>query len=139
MDEEHRTVLTRSSRDTARAESREAFDVRDILFFPAMTAGVLEAFPIVITPDEESLVTRIVMHKSIAARLMLRQISVGDKPRGRGGAGTCEVFLADVPNWTPDNIIITPERPLVLHVTNVADVALRVLGSVVVFKRGRAM
>lgn len=140
MEEEQldRSVLTRE-REAVRDTSRDAFDVRDLLFFPPKTAGVHEAFPIVITPDEESLVARIVMHKSIAARLILRQIAVGDRPRGKGGAGTCEVFLADVPNWTPDNIVITPERPLVLHVTNVADIPLRILGSVVVFKRGRAM
>mgnify|MGYP001562944546 CR=1 FL=1 len=134
QEQQDRPLLTRE-----REVSREAFEVRDLLFFPPKTAAVHEAFSIVVTPDEESLVTRIVMHKSIAARLMLRQISVGEKPRGRGGAGTCEVFLADVPNWTPDNIVITPEMPLVLHVTNVADVNLRILGSVVVFKRGRTI
>lgn len=114
----------------------DKFNVRDVVLFEPHEGARRTSFMIEAVPEEECLAARIVMHKSIATRLLLRQIFIGDKPRGRAGMGTCEIFLADVPNWTPDNLIITPDKPLRMFVTNMTDMDLKVVGTVIVYKRG---
>lgn len=112
-------------------ESR--YSIRDMLLFPDMLVGPSESVTIEVMPEVESLVQRIVFHRSIAARFTLAQILVGDVPRTRVGSGSCEVFLADVPNWAPARMVITPEAPLRLRVRNmIADQGFRISGSVII-------
>lgn len=116
-----------------RGERGEEFSVRDVLLFPEeRLIAPFETRTITVVPEVRSLVQRIVMHRSIAARLTLVQILVGDLPRTRAGSGSCEIFLFDVPNWAPSKMIITPEEPLRIVVRNMLDQPLKSAGSVIV-------
>lgn len=126
----------------APAEDMRDYKVRNILFF---TPGEIPAhsehypsktFTIEVMPVVECLVQRIVMHASIAKRLALKQILVGQRPVTPAGNGSCEIFLYDVPNWTPSRMVITPERPLLIIVKNWDDRPYKTAGSVVVYEKG---
>lgn len=111
----------------------EAFPIRDVLLFPdERPIAPFETRTIVVVPETRSLVQRIVMHRSIAARLVLVQMLVGESPRTRAGSGSCEIFLFDVPNWAPGKMVITPEEPLRIVVRNMLDQPLKSAGSVIV-------
>lgn len=117
----------------ADASSPSDFPVRDVLLFPEeRLIAPFETRTITIVPEVRALVQRIVMHRSIAARLVLVQLLVGEDPRTRAGSGSCEIFLFDVPNWAPSRMVITPEEPLRIVVRNMLDQPLKSAGSVIV-------
>lgn len=122
----------RAPRGSERDGLEARFPHRDILLFPDRLIPPFETDFIDVYPEVESHVQRVVMHRSIAARLTLLQILVGDQPRTRVGAGSCEIFLSDVPNWAPSGMIITPEAPLRLYVRNMLGDGLKISGTVIV-------
>lgn len=123
----------RASASSSGDDFESRYSIRDMLLFPDMLVGPSESVTIEVMPEVESLVQRIVFHRSIAARFTLSQILVGDVPRTRVGSGSCEVFLADVPNWAPARMVISPEAPLRLRVRNmIADQGFRISGSVII-------
>ncbi len=126
------TSERRAPRGSERDELEARFPHRDILLFPDRLIPPFETDFIDVYPEVESHVQRVVMHRSIAARLTLLQILVGDQPRTRVGAGSCEIFLSDVPNWAPSGMIITPEAPLRLYVRNMLGDGLKISGTVIV-------
>jgi hypothetical protein len=105
---------------------------RALLLFPDQLIAPFESTEIEVRADVESLVQRIIMHRSIAARLTLVQLRVGNAPKTRVGSGSCEIFLSDVPNWAPTGMVIAPDRPLRLLVRNMLDQPLKSAGTVVV-------
>lgn len=120
------------------------FRIRDQILFHPGDIYPERKYPIIITPSEgrgAARVERIIMHRSIATKLVLEAIVHGSNII-QHGSGSCEVFLAEgVPNWTPEGIVITKEAPLVLHVFNPTAPApgarpLRVIGNCVVLYRG---
>lgn len=122
----------RGDRDRARDEFEGRYPIRDTLLFPDMGISPYGEAVIEVYPEVPSHVQRIVMHRSIAAKLTLLQILVGDAPRTRLGAGSCEIFLSEVPNWCPARMEITPQAPLRLRVRNMVDLGLRVSGTVII-------
>lgn len=119
--------------EEAPRQEREDFPVRDVLLFPEeRLIAPFETRTITVVPETRALVQRIVMHRSIAARLVLVQLLVGDHPRTRAGSGSCEIFLFDVPNWAPSRMVITPDEPLRIVVRNMLDQPLKSAGSVIV-------
>lgn len=127
------SVSEAESSEVSRDQSYEDFPIRDVLLFPEeRLIAPFETRTITIAPESRALVQRIVMHRSIAARLVLVQILVGDAPRTRVGSGSCEIFLFDVPNWAPSRMVISPEEPLRLVVRNMLDQPLKSAGSVIV-------
>lgn len=115
-------------RDSLEAE----YAIRDLLLFPEQDIQPYALSSIEIVPEVESLLQRIVMHRSIASRLALVQMFVGDTPRTRVGSGSCEIFLADVPNWSPGHMVFSPAEPLRILVRNMLEQPLRLTGTVVV-------
>lgn len=115
------------------------FDMRDLYHFDEDTIASMREHTIRIVPEEEVLLHRIVMHHSIARHLRLRGISVGGAPlRGRKAqSGTCEIFYAEVPNWTPQGIVFSPTAPLEIRIRNENERPWLLAGSVVVFRRSR--
>lgn len=116
----------------------ERFTKRNVLPFKPGTIqrGIPNALvqTIEVEPEVECLVQRIVMHASIAKRLVLVQILAGDTPKTPSGSGSCEIFMYDIPNWTPDEIIISPKNPLIILVRNWDDRPYKIVGSVVVLQ-----
>ena len=122
----------RKVRSADRDEFEARYPIRDLLLFPDKMIAPFEAAVIEVVPEAECLVQRIVMHRSIAARLVLVQLHVGDTPRTRPGAGSCEIFLSDVPNWAPARLVIRPDAPLRISVRNMVDQGLKISGTVIV-------
>lgn len=125
-------------------QHRAPFRMRGMVLFPAGAIHAGEKYPIVIAPREDrgdARVERIVMHRSIATKLILEAVTHNGVVLMRG-SGSCEVFLAEnVPNWSPEGVIITAKTPLVIHVFNPAEPApmlrpLRIIGNAVVLYRG---
>lgn len=119
-------------------ESRSAFRVRDVIFFKKAEISQYREYDIVIAPAEgEALVERIIMQKGMASRLILERMRLGAKPIGGDGvvAGDCQMFLVDVPNWTPHNLVISPIVPLVLTVRNMIGVGVKIVGQAIIRRR----
>lgn len=119
------------------------YNVRDTIFFRDHTISPLGTAPnnkhiIRIVPNvkgERVLLARIFMHKVVAESLVLERLAVGEKVIA-SGAGACEMFLATIPNWTPQNLYIDEQNPLTMLVSNMRNFPIRTVGSVVVFKKG---
>lgn len=116
-------------------ETVDGYTIRDLIFFPNL---VVEAGggrqTITITPKERVLLGRIFFHKTLAENVALERFAVGERTIARG-AGSAEVFLATIPNWTPQKIFLDKDNPLILVVHNGRNFPLRTTGSVVVFKK----
>ena len=110
----------------------EDYPHRALLLFPEQLIAPFETTEIKVESDVEAVVHRVVMHRSIAARLTLMQIWVGTTPKTRVGSGSCEIFLSDVPNWAPTGMVLSPDKPLRLLVRNMLDQPLKSAGTVVV-------
>lgn len=112
------------------------YNRKNVILFGEETFLPQRPATIRIAPERDSvLVGRIVMHRTIATKLVLKRIFVGKTPKTNPGSGSCEIFLADVPNWTPHGMIISPNEPLVLLVQNPLDIPLKAFGSVIVWER----
>lgn len=110
----------------------DAYPHRAILLFPDQLIAPFESTEIEVVADVECMVQRIVMHRSIAARLTLVQLLVGSEPKTRVGSGSCEIFLSEVPNWSPTGLRLGPDAPLRLRVRNMLDQPLKSAGTVIV-------
>lgn len=126
-----------------RGESKRAPDLRDfkvrvLIDFDEEQIKPLSDHKIVVVPEEEVLLHRIVMHHSIARHLRLRGlVTIGRPLPKRPKSGTCEIFYAEVPNWTPQGIVFSPTDPLEIYVRNENEKHWLLAGSVIAFKRGR--
>jgi hypothetical protein len=110
---------------------------RDIILLDEKNIAAGRPDVIEIKPSKEQgrcLLHRIVMHKSCAGKLALVKIEHAGRIRSQG-SGSCEIFLAEVPNWTPQNIYISEAEPLRLHVVNRNPLPLFVVGSAIVFRK----
>lgn len=115
-----------------------AFSLRTIYNFDEDTIRGQSRYEIVIVPDEPVLLHRVVMHHSIARHLRLLGITVGNQSLpGRPKSGTCEIFYAEVPNWTPQGIVFTPKSPLKIHVRNENEKLWLLTGTVVALRMGK--
>jgi hypothetical protein len=116
------------------------FVVRDLYHFDEDAIQSQCDHIITIIPDEEVLLHRIVMHHSVARHLRLRGIYTGNVVQpGKRKSGTCEIFYAEVPNWTPQGIVFSPSRPLRIEVRNENEKMWLLAGSVIVFKRSKKL
>jgi len=112
------------------------FDVRDIILLDEMSIASGRAAEIIIRPNKfqgRSLVHRIVMHKSMA-KLALTRMAHGEREISKG-SGSCEIFLVEVPNYTPQKIYIDENTPLKLSVVNRTQFPLNVIGQVSIWRR----
>lgn len=125
------------------------FRIRGMVLFPAAAIAAQTRFGITIIPVKDrgdAYLERIVFQRPCAQRLILEGITVGGMEIVRGplgGAGTCEVFLAEnVPNWTPEGIVLRHDKPMIIHVFNPAAAVnpsaslIRLAGQCVVRYRG---
>lgn len=125
------------ARDVEEVDLRK-FTVRCVYNFLEEEIPPSRGHVIVIVPDEEVLLQRIVMHHSIARHLRFRGLTTRGTPlRGRPKSGTCEIFYAEVPNWTPHGIVFSPERPLEIYVKNENERSWLSTGSVIALRRSR--
>lgn len=122
-------------------ESANGYTVRDLILFQDHTIAPVQNAPhnkhiirIVPPGNERVLIARIFMHKTAAESLVLERFTVGMREISKG-AGTCDIFLATIPNWTPQNLYIDHDNPLVMLVSNVRNFPIRTVGQVVVLKK----
>lgn len=126
-----------SDGDEAEVRGEGPFNVRDLILLDEMTIAPGRPAEIVIKPTKyqgRSLIHRIVMHKSVAGKLALTKMMIGERDITKG-SGSCEIFLVEVPNYTPQKIYIEEDRPFRLFVVNRNTVPLNVVGEVCIFRR----
>ncbi len=137
--EKHELVASEESPSSTRDDG--SYTIRDMILFRDFTIPPAHQMPankhiIRIVPNhgERVLLARIFMHKTAAESLVIERLAVGERVL-TSGAGTCEIFLASIPNWTPQDIYIDEKNPLTIAVSNMRNFPIRAVGSVAVFRK----
>lgn len=120
----------------AERERVEDFNQRDLIFFKSAKIAPNERKHIVVEPagDERVMLGRIFLHKTCAENLIPERIMIGETVIAKG-SGTAEIFLATIPNWTPQGKFFDKKNPLIMIVHNVRHFEINIAGSVVVYRR----